>query len=652
MNLRNKYSIITILIFAILLINYTFAEKNIKESKILLRCKKKCNHNNKKLKKFCKKCSSLNILDKNKIHENDKISENNEIFENNKTSENNILSEKKNFSVTLLSYSTNFDYNKIENLFVFGDSYSSVNTNFLDMSYTGDNRSLGKNWPLKLIELKNMKLWDFAIPASTINKNIVKSDHDFFDQYNHFFEKMTFNKYFNGEWKSSNSLFAIWIGSEDIIRIPEKSNIEKLSEQIISNMFDVIEKLYNDGARNFLILNIFYLNKTPYNKSGKINYMNFNINYYNKILKNKLNYYFKTKNDLNIFFYDINYLIDGIIEHCYNYEFNNCKDAWVLNKDKNVEDFFWSDLTHTTYKANSIFSEKINEFLKIDKISENKNSSKLLLSNSTKFNYNEIENLIVFGDSHSFTGTDFETMKFSEAILSNRRNWPLRLSDIHNMTLWNFATNGAVVSQNITYRVNYPIDFIKQYELFYERMSNGKKYFSKWSCNNTLFTIYMGSNDIFDVHWVNNNKTINENLNDIVDILFDKLENAYNIGIRNYLIMNLSPFDKAPINANQKYKYIKSDILFFNSLLVKKAEYLFNKYKNINIIIYDTNKEYNYIINHYKDYNFKSGIEAWSPSHRGDLLDNYFWRDFTHISNKANKILAEDINDFLNSINN
>ena len=315
-----------------------------------------------------------------------------------------------------------------------------------------------------------------------------------------------------------------------------------------------------------------------------------------------------------------------------------CPSLNILDKNK----------THENNKT----SENNETFLKNDKISENKNSSVILLSNSTKFNYNEIENLIVFGDSHSFAGTDFETMKFSKAILSNRRNWPLQLSDIHNMTLWNFATNGAVVSQNITYRKNYPIDFIKQYELFYERMSNGKKYFSKWKSNNTLFTVYMGSNDIFDVQWVNNNKTINENLNDIIDILFDKIENAYNIGIRNYLIMNLCPFDKAPLNANHKYKYIKSYIHYFNSLLVKNAEYLFNKYKDINIIIFDTNKEYNYIINHYKNYNFKSGTEAWSPSHRDDLLDNYFWRDFTHISNKANKILAEDINDFLNSINN
>jgi len=34
-------------------------------------------------------------------------------------------------------------------------------------------------------------------------------------------------------------------------------------------------------------------------------------------------------------------------------------------------------------------------------------------------------------------------------ILSNRKNWPVQLADIHNMTLWNFATDGAVVSLNM-----------------------------------------------------------------------------------------------------------------------------------------------------------------------------------------------------------
>jgi len=195
----------------------------------------------------------------------------------------------------------------------------------------------------------------------------VKSGNDFYDQYNIFFEKMSYNKTFNEEWESSNSLFAIWIGSVDIIRIKKEQNIEELSEKIISNMFNIIEKLYNTGARNYLILNILYLNKSPYNKSGKINYMEYNINYYNDILRKKVKNYFINKKDVNIFFYDINYLIDEIINNCHEYGFNNCKDAWNLNKNKNVNDFFWSDFTHTTYKVNAIFSKKLMNFLKINK---------------------------------------------------------------------------------------------------------------------------------------------------------------------------------------------------------------------------------------------------------------------------------------------
>ena len=46
------------------------------------------------------------------------------------------------------------------------------------------------------------------------------------------------------------------IGSVDIIRIKKEQNIVELIEKIISNMYNIIEKLYNTGAKNFLILNI------------------------------------------------------------------------------------------------------------------------------------------------------------------------------------------------------------------------------------------------------------------------------------------------------------------------------------------------------------------------------------------------------------
>eukprot|EP00833_Pecoramyces_ruminatium_P015495 jgi/Orpsp1_1/1189527/evm.model.d7180000072621.1 len=70
-----------------------------------------------------------------------------------------------------LSNISKFNYNEIKSLIVFGDSHSSVGTNFTDMTYSGYNRCLGKNWALQLIEINNMTLYDFAISGSPINND-------------------------------------------------------------------------------------------------------------------------------------------------------------------------------------------------------------------------------------------------------------------------------------------------------------------------------------------------------------------------------------------------------------------------------------------------------------------------------------------------
>jgi len=147
MNVNNKFSVIIILLFAILLIklDYAFTVKESCNQRLLLRCKKKCKNKNINLKRFCKKCHSLGMLNKNEILE------------------------KKN-SVIMLSNSSKFDYNKIENLIVFGDSQSSVDTNFTDMSYTGNSHSGGKNWPLYLLKFNNnMKLLNFATRGAVVD---------------------------------------------------------------------------------------------------------------------------------------------------------------------------------------------------------------------------------------------------------------------------------------------------------------------------------------------------------------------------------------------------------------------------------------------------------------------------------------------------
>ncbi|ORY48789.1 hypothetical protein LY90DRAFT_703128 [Neocallimastix californiae] len=77
-----------------------------------------------------------------------------------------------------------------------------------------------------------------------------------------------------------------------------------------------------------------------------------------------------------------------------------------------------------------------------------------------------MENLVVFGDSFSSTGTNFDTMKYSGNNISGGKNWPLQLLDLHNMTLWNFSVGGAVVNHMIVPRNGYKSSFITEYNKF------------------------------------------------------------------------------------------------------------------------------------------------------------------------------------------
>jgi len=181
-------------------------------------------------------------------------------------------------------------------------------------------------------------------------------------------------------------------------------------------------------------------------------------------------------------------------------------------------------------------------------------------------------------------------------------------------------------------------------------MSKGKKYYNKWQDNNTLIGIFIGSNDVNDINYINNNKNITENMNDIIDIIFNTIENMYNVGIRNFMIINIPPFDLSPVNAKNKRPFYKHEVPMFNNALNENSKSLYWKFNDINIIVYDNYNEYKYIMENFKLYNFKSKTDSWYFN-KNDKMDNYFWRDFTHISNKGHKILAEDINDLLSSIN-
>ena len=279
------------------------------------------------------------------------------------------------------------------------------------------------------------------------------------------------------------------------------------------------------------------------------------------------------------------------------------------------------------------------------------NLSELFLSNHTLFNYNEIKNLVVFGDSNS----------------CHHYQWPSHLSRIHKMKLWNFAKSGAVVDLNITYRGpgHGLFDLSKEYTFFYLYMALNLK-FSVLNDKNTLFAIHLGSNDVYDVYlkkseykgrpeyieYVNNDKSPNENIADIINVMFEQIRKIYSIGGRNFLIFNIPPLDLADVNKVRNKNY-KEAITLFNSLLVKESEKLFEEYRDINIIIYNANEEYRYIINNYEEFDFISGTQIYKLCEKlcEISFNKYFWNDHTHITEKGNRIIANSINELLKSLN-
>ena len=64
-------------------------------------------------------------------------------------------------------------------------------------------------------------------------------------------------------WNASDSLFAIWIGVNDVGNAWYRPEWPTLSEQILDRYFEQVQILYDAGARKFAFLTVPPLHRTP-----------------------------------------------------------------------------------------------------------------------------------------------------------------------------------------------------------------------------------------------------------------------------------------------------------------------------------------------------------------------------------------------------
>ncbi|KAL7283711.1 hypothetical protein ACG7TL_003147 [Trametes sanguinea] len=156
-----------------------------------------------------------------------------------------------------------------EFLFTFGDSYTTDGFNIsagVDSPVPGFTSSNGPNWVHFLGGLYNVtdtKVFNLASGGATIDAALVAPFEptvlSIVDQVQQFHEILA-PKPAGAQWESSNSLFAFWIGINDVTNVTSQAEFHRV---LMKRLFSQVEILYKDGARSFLFLTVPPTNRAP-----------------------------------------------------------------------------------------------------------------------------------------------------------------------------------------------------------------------------------------------------------------------------------------------------------------------------------------------------------------------------------------------------
>ncbi|KAF7160362.1 hypothetical protein CNMCM6106_007803 [Aspergillus hiratsukae] len=163
---------------------------------------------------------------------------------------------------------------------IFGDSYSQTGFNINSTKPSASNplgnpsmpgwtTSGGLNWIGFLISKYNASLtlsYNFAYGGATTNASLVapytSNVLSFIDQVTEFTNSIA-SKPSYAPWTSKNTLVGVWMGVNDVGNSYWLSNIDELLIKIMDSYFGQLQILYNAGVRNYLLLSVPPINRSP-----------------------------------------------------------------------------------------------------------------------------------------------------------------------------------------------------------------------------------------------------------------------------------------------------------------------------------------------------------------------------------------------------
>ncbi|KFY29797.1 hypothetical protein V493_02244 [Pseudogymnoascus sp. VKM F-4281 (FW-2241)] len=171
-------------------------------------------------------------------------------------------------------------WGSMKHAFIFGDSYT---TNGFNVSltqpapgnplgnppYPGWTAANGPNWPDFLTVKYNASeilTYNLAYGGATVSSSLVAPYQPTVLSLSDQVEDLFIPNYaFNGKWKSSDSVFGIFIGINDVGNsfYLGPDTVPILNKKIFAVYDGLVKELYNTGARNFVFLNVPPTDRSP-----------------------------------------------------------------------------------------------------------------------------------------------------------------------------------------------------------------------------------------------------------------------------------------------------------------------------------------------------------------------------------------------------
>jgi phospholipase/lecithinase/hemolysin len=166
----------------------------------------------------------------------------------------------------------------------FGDSYSQTGFNITSTkpsaanpignpALPGSTASGGYNWVGFSVTKFNASLllsYNFAYGGATTDANLVTPYEptvlSFVDQVNEFSEYLA-RKPSWAPWTSADTLVGVWMGVNDVGNAFVETNGTLVVKDVVKRYFELLQVLYDAGARNYVLLSVPRESPTPANST-------------------------------------------------------------------------------------------------------------------------------------------------------------------------------------------------------------------------------------------------------------------------------------------------------------------------------------------------------------------------------------------------